>query len=100
MRLRKSNWSGLIINQYSNTLASNRRQVCSRVTLPTAFTWAAPVTNVALSANWNITKRLQLSFSGTNLSNPTRAQYLYSVAEQQKLDVSGRQYYVEARYKF
>ncbi|MCY7314832.1 MAG: TonB-dependent receptor, partial [Rubrivivax sp.] len=69
-------------------------------TLPTASTWAAPVATVALSANWNITQQLQLAFTGTNLSNPTRAQYLYSEAEQQKLDVSGRQYYLEARYKF
>jgi iron complex outermembrane recepter protein len=70
------------------------------VSLPSAYTWAAPVANVALSANWNITKQLQLSFSGTNLTNPTRAQYLFSEAEQQKLDVSGRQYYLEARFKF
>ena len=69
-------------------------------TLPTASTWAAPVANVALSVNWSITPQLQLAFSGTNLTNPTRAQYLYSEAEQQKLDVSGRQYYLEARYKF
>jgi iron complex outermembrane receptor protein len=82
------------------TADSQGNVVIGGVTLPTAFTWAAPVTNVALSANWNITKQLQLSFSGTNLTNPTRAQYLYSEAEQQKLDVSGRQYYVEARYRF
>jgi iron complex outermembrane receptor protein len=69
-------------------------------TLPTAATWAAPVTNVALSANWNLGRQWQLSFSGTNLTNPTRAQYLYSEAEQQKLDVSGRQYYVELRHRF
>jgi iron complex outermembrane recepter protein len=74
--------------------------VIGGVTMPTASTWAAPVANVALSANWNITQAMQLSFSGTNLTNPRRAQYLYSEAEQQKLDVSGRQYYLEARYKF
>ena len=70
------------------------------VTLPTAVTWAAPVANVALSANWNINKQLQLAFSGTNLTNPTRAQYLFSEAEQQNLNISGRQYFVEARYRF
>jgi len=58
------------------------------------------VANVALSANWNINKEWQLSFSGTNLTNPRRAQYLYSEAEQQKLDVSGRQFFLEGRYRF
>jgi iron complex outermembrane receptor protein len=29
-----------------------------------------------------------------------RAQYRYSEEEQQKLDVSGRQYYVNLKYKF
>jgi iron complex outermembrane recepter protein len=82
------------------TVDSQGNTVIGGVTLPNAATWAAPVANVALSANWNINKALQLSFSGTNLTNPRRAQYLYSEAEQQKLDVSGRQYYVEARYKF
>ncbi|MDM4768157.1 TonB-dependent receptor [Pelomonas sp. SE-A7] len=70
------------------------------VLMPTAPTIAAPVTNVALSMNYNLTKELQLSFNATNLTNPGRAQYRYSEAEQQKLDVSGRQYYLEARYKF
>jgi len=70
------------------------------VTLPTAFTWAAPLANVALSANWNVTKQLQLAFSGTNLTAPNRAQYLFSEAEQQNLNSSGRQYYLEARYRF
>ena len=35
-----------------------------------------------------------------NLTNAKRAQYRYSEQEQQKLDVSGRQYYVNLRYKF
>lgn len=68
-------------------------------TMPTAPTIQAPVANVALSANWNISDTLQLSFSGTNLTNPARAQYRYSEQEQQKLDTSGRQYYLELRYK-
>ncbi len=74
--------------------------VIAGITMPTAYTWAAPVANVALSANWNVTPELQISFNGTNLTNPRRAQYLYSEAEVQKLDVSGRQYFLEARYKF
>ena len=82
------------------TLNSQGTVVIDGQTLPSAATWAAPVTNVALSANWNLSKRWQLSFSGTNLTNPTRAQYLYSQAEQQKLDISGRQYYLELRHKF
>ena len=79
---------------------SQGNTVIGGVTLPNASTWAAPVANVALSANWNINKEWQLSFSGTNLTNPRRAQYLYSEAEQQKLDVSGRQYFLEGRYRF
>lgn len=67
--------------------------------MPTAPTIQAPVTNVALHANWNISKALQLSFSGTNLTNPARAQYRYSELEPQKVDSSGRQYYLELRYK-
>ncbi|HEY1091484.1 MAG TPA: TonB-dependent receptor [Burkholderiaceae bacterium] len=70
------------------------------VLMPTAPTIAAPVTNVAFSLNYNLTKELQLAFNATNLTNPGRATYRYSEAEQQKLDVSGRQYYLEARYKF
>jgi iron complex outermembrane receptor protein len=84
----------------SPTANSQATVVIDGQTLPAAATWAAPVANVALSANWNITKGWQLSFSGTNLTNPTRAQYLYSEAEQQKVDVSGRQYYLELRHKF
>ena len=79
---------------------SQGNTVIGGVTLPNASTWAAPVANVALSANWRVNKEWQLSFSGTNLTNPRRAQYLYSEAEQQKLDVSGRQYFLEARYRF
>lgn len=70
------------------------------VVQPTALTWAAPVSNVAFSLNYNFTKALRVSFDATNLLNPTRAQYRYSEDEQQKLDVSGRQYYVTLRYGF
>lgn len=70
------------------------------VLMPSAPTIAAPVSNVAFTANYNITPELQLAFSATNLTNPVRATYRYSEAEQQKVDASGRQYYLEARYKF
>jgi iron complex outermembrane receptor protein len=84
----------------SPTTNSQGNSVINGVVMPVAPTIAAPVSNVALSANYNITEQLQLSFSATNLTNPTRAQYRYSELEQQKLDASGRQYYLEARYKF
>ena len=84
----------------SPTTNSQGNSVINGVVMPVAPTIAAPVSNVALSANYNITEQLQLSFSATNLTNPTRAQYRYSEMEQQKLDASGRQYYFEARYKF
>jgi len=70
------------------------------VVQPTALIWAAAVSNVAFSLNYNLTKELRASFDATNLLNPTRAQYRYSESEQQKLDVSGRQYYVTLRYRF
>ncbi|QPF76372.1 TonB-dependent receptor [Roseateles sp. DAIF2] len=84
----------------SPTANSQGQVTIGGVTMPTAPTMAAPVSNVALSMNYNITDALQLSFNATNLLNPVRATYRYSEAEQQKVDVSGRQYYLEARYKF
>ena len=50
--------------------------------------------------NYKFTKELSVSFDATNLTNPTRAIYRYSEEEQQKLDVSGRQYYLTFRYRF
>jgi len=70
------------------------------VVQPTALTWAAPVSNIALSMNYSILKDLRIAFDVTNLLNPTRAQYRYSEDEQQKLDVSGRQYFITLRYRF
>lgn len=81
------------------TGASQGTVVYGGVTMPVAPLIAAPVSNVAFSANYNFTPQLQLAFSGTNLTNPTRAQYRYSELEQQKIDSSGRQYYLELRYK-
>lgn len=70
------------------------------VVQPTALIWAAPVSNVALSMSYKFGKDLSVVFDATNLLNPTRAQYRYSEDEQQKLDVSGRQYYLVMRYRF
>jgi iron complex outermembrane receptor protein len=70
------------------------------VLMPTAPTIAAPVATLALNASYNLTPALVLSFDATNLTNAKRAQYRYSEEEQQKLDVSGRQYYVNLKYKF
>ncbi len=70
------------------------------VVQPAALVWAAPVTSLAFSAGYNVTKSLRITLDATNLTNQTRAQYRYSEDEQQKLDVSGRQYYISARYSF
>jgi iron complex outermembrane receptor protein len=61
---------------------------------------AAPVTTLAFNASYNISKNLLVQFDATNLTNVKRAYYRYSEEEQQKLDVSGRQYYVQLKYKF
>lgn len=82
------------------TANSQGLSVVQGITMPTAPTIQAPVTNVALSVNYTVMPGLSLSFSGTNLTNPARGQYRYSELEPQKVDTSGRQYYFEARYKF
>jgi len=82
------------------TANSQGMSTINGVLMPAAPLMAAPVSNVAFSMNYNVTDALQISFNATNLLNPARASYRYSEDEQQKLDVSGRQYYLEARYKF
>ncbi|MCY7388154.1 MAG: TonB-dependent receptor, partial [Burkholderiales bacterium] len=82
------------------TANSQSNSVINGVIQPVALFWAAPVSNVAFSVNYNITPDLRISFDATNLTNPARAQYRYSEEEQQKLDVSGRQYYLVMRYQF
>lgn len=84
----------------SPTANSQGNSTIGGVLMPSAPTIAAPVANVAFSANYNVTPEIQIAFSATNLTNPVRATYRYSEAEQQKVDASGRQYYLEARYKF
>jgi iron complex outermembrane receptor protein len=81
------------------TANSQGLSVINGVTMPVALTWAAPVANVALSMNYYINKNMELAFSATNLLDPARATYRYSEAEPQKLDVSGRQYYLSLKYK-
>ncbi|MEX5744442.1 TonB-dependent receptor [Massilia sp. X63] len=70
------------------------------ILMPVAPTFAAPVTTLAFNASYNLTPTLVLSFDATNLTNVKRAYYRYSEEEQQKLDVGGRQYYVNLKYKF
>ena len=74
--------------------------VINGVAMPTAPTMAAPVTTLAFNASYNISDRLVVTFDATNLTNVKRAYYRYSEEEQQKLDVSGRQYYLNLKYKF
>jgi iron complex outermembrane receptor protein len=70
------------------------------ILMPSAPTMAAPVTTLAFNASYNFTPNLVVTFDATNLTNVRRAQYRYSEEEQQKVDVSGRQYYLNLKYKF
>lgn len=70
------------------------------ILMPTAPIMAAPVKTLAFNASYNISPKLVLSFDATNLTNVKRAYYRYSEEEQHKLDVIGRQYYVNLKYKF
>ncbi|SFB85073.1 TonB-dependent receptor [Massilia yuzhufengensis] len=70
------------------------------ILMPVAPTYAAPVTTLAFNSTYNLMPNLQLSFSATNLTNVKRAYYRYSEEEQQKLDVSGRIYYLNLKYRF
>jgi iron complex outermembrane receptor protein len=79
---------------------SQGMSVINGVAMPVAPTMAAPVTTLAFNASYNVTPYLVVTFEGTNLTNVKRAQYRYSEEEQQKLDVSGRQFYLKATYKF
>lgn len=98
-----ANYRGEYVNSTTApapTANSQGLSVINGVAMPTAPTYADAVTTLAFSANYYITKNLELAFSATNLTNAKRAQYRYSEQEQQKLDVSGRQYYLNLRYKF
>ena len=84
----------------SPTANSQGLSTINGVLMPTAPTIAAGVSTVAFSLNYYLMKNLQLAFDATNLLNTKRAQYRYSEEEQQKLDVSGRQFYLNLKYKF
>ncbi|MFC4931142.1 TonB-dependent receptor [Massilia sp. GCM10023247] len=98
-----SNYRGEYVNSTtapSPTANSQGMSVINGVAMPTAPTMAAPVTTLAFNASYNITPNMILSFDATNLTNVKRAYYRYSEEEQQKLDVSGRQFYLNLKYKF
>jgi iron complex outermembrane receptor protein len=84
----------------SPTANSQGMSVINGVPMPTAPTMAKGVATLAASVNYNVTPNLILVVDATNLTNTKRAQYRYSEEEQQKLDVSGRQVYVQLKYRF
>jgi iron complex outermembrane receptor protein len=84
----------------SPTANSQGMSVINGVAMPSAPTMAAPVTTLAFNASYNISPQLVLSFDATNLTNVRRGQYRYSEEEPQKVDVTGRLYYVNLKYKF
>lgn len=84
----------------SPTANSQGQSVINGVAMPTAPTIAAGVSTLAFSLNYNVAKNMVIAFDATNLLNTARAQYRYSEEEQQKLDVSGRQFYLNLKYKF
>ncbi|MDB5748380.1 MAG: TonB-dependent receptor [Massilia sp.] len=93
-------------SEYVNTstapapTATNNKSPVAGIMMFAAPTMAAPVTTLAFNASYNISPNLILSFDATNLTNVKRAYYRYSEEEQQKLDVSGRQFYLNLKYKF
>jgi iron complex outermembrane receptor protein len=70
------------------------------ILMPVAPTMAAPVTTLAFNMSYNLMPNLVLSFDATNLTNVKRAYYRYSEEEQQKLDVTGRIFYLNLKYRF
>jgi iron complex outermembrane receptor protein len=84
----------------SPTANSQGLSVVNGIVMPTAPTMASPVTTLAFNASVNLAKNLVLTFDATNLTNVKRAYYRYSDEEQQKLDVIGRQFYLNLKYKF
>lgn len=98
-----ANYRGKYVNSSTApapTANSQGQSVINGVAMPTAPTMAAGVSTLAFSLDYNFSKNLQLAFDATNLLNTKRAQYRYSEEEPQKLDVSGRQFYLNLKYKF
>ncbi len=93
-------------SEYVNTTtaptpnSTNNKSPVAGILMFAAPTIAAPVTTLAFNASYNISPNLVVSFDATNLTNVKRAYYRYSEEEQQKLDVSGRQFYLNLKYKF
>ncbi|QOL49255.1 TonB-dependent receptor [Massilia litorea] len=93
-------------SEYVNTTtaptpnSTNNKSLVDGKLMFAAPTMAAPVTTLAFNASYNISPNLIVSFDATNLTNVKRAYYRYSEEEQQKLDVSGRQFYLNLKYKF
>jgi iron complex outermembrane receptor protein len=84
----------------SPTSNSQGMSTVQGILMPAAPTMAAPVKTLAFNASYSLTPNLVLQFDATNLTNAKRAYYRYSEEEQAKLDVVGRQYYVQLKYKF
>jgi iron complex outermembrane receptor protein len=84
----------------SPTANSQGMTTIQGILMPSAPTMAAPVATLAFNASYNISPNLVLTFDATNLTNVRRAYYRYSEEEQAKLDVIGRQYYLNLKYKF
>lgn len=98
-----ANYRSEYVNTSTAPAANANSQGLSNINgilMPSAPTMAAPVTTLAFNASYTITPNLVLTFDATNLTNVRRAQYRYSEEEQQKLDVTGRQYYLNLKYKF
>ncbi|MDB5933182.1 MAG: TonB-dependent receptor [Massilia sp.] len=97
------NYRGKYVNSSTApapTANSQGLSVINGVAMPTAPTIAAGVGTLAFSLNYNLSKKLMVSLDATNLLDTKRAQYRYSEEEPQKLDVSGRQFYLNLKYKF
>jgi iron complex outermembrane receptor protein len=84
----------------SPTANSQGLSTIQGILMPSAPTMAAPVKTLAFNASYNLAKNLVVSFDATNLTNVRRAYYRYSEEEQSKLDVIGRQFYLNLKYKF
>ncbi|GAB3435639.1 TonB-dependent receptor [Massilia solisilvae] len=84
----------------SPTANSQGMTTIQGILMPSAPTMAAPVKTLAFNASYSFTPNLVLSFDATNLTNVRRAYYRYSEEEQSKLDVIGRQFYLNLKYKF
>lgn len=97
-----ANWR----SQYVDTTAAptpnstNNKSLVAGILMFAAPTIAAPVTTLAFDAGYNIAPNVIVSFDAANLTNVKRACYRYCEGEQQKVDVSGRQFCPNLKYRF